>query len=141
MKKKKETDVYYKLLMVLFTGLIALGTLRLAFFSVPELSKNIENITIERGKCIHPHVIYGIVTSFYNPPKIATLTITNKNTGDRKIMLTNEGGEYVENIANFPNCWVGGDNIEISACIENTCNKKEFIFKLEGGGTRTDIKI
>ncbi|MEK6808679.1 MAG: hypothetical protein AABY14_03265, partial [Nanoarchaeota archaeon] len=75
------------------------------------------------------------------PAKNAEVTITNLNTGDEKQLLTNENGEYIENASNFPNCWIGGDKIKLTACVSNKCITKEIVFLLEGGGTEVHIDI
>lgn len=149
--KKDNLDKIYILSMCIFTGLIAVGTIvtaiatyklyELALKEIPEIKENLQNLTISRGRCITPHLLVGKVRHNNFPAKNAKVTITNLNTGDEKQLLTNENGEYIENTSSFPNCWIGGDKIELTACVSNKCSTKEIVFLLEGGGTEVHIDI
>ena len=130
----------FTLIIAIGTVVIAIGTYRLAFHSVPSLSEDIKNATITpRGRCMLPHPFYGRVTFDGKPASNANVTIGNYNTNEEDSFFTNENGEYLFEAANFPNCWVGGDKIHISACIGDYCKYKELIFQNNNGGTQIDI--
>ena len=148
MTKKDKWDKTNIILMCLFTFIIALGTAfiavgtyKLAFKDVEQIKKDIQNLSISRGRCLTPNALWGIVKFNGVPAKSAIISITNINTGDTKILTTNDKGEYAESAGNFPNCWVGGDKVKINACVSNECNTKEIVFTLDNGGIRVDFNI
>ena len=150
MTKKDKWDKTNIILMCIFTGIIALGTAiisvgtyKLAFKDVEEIKESIQNFSISRGRCLTPNPVYGIVKYKTNGVRVenAMINITNLNTRDSSVLITNKNGEYAESVGNFPNCWVGGDKIKISACDLNKCVIKDVTFSLEGGGMKIDFEI
>lgn len=141
MAKKDCWDKTHIVGMLFLTALIALGTLILALKEAPEIRESLENLTISRGRCLTPNIIYGRVTYNGNPVSNAEVTMRNINTGDSKNVVTDESGSYLESVGNFPNCWIGGDRIKIDSCISNKCGTKEIVFSLEGGGIEVNVEI
>ncbi len=146
-KKKESVWNSYKIVVITIAGLAAMAgvfgaiaTWHLAFTSVPEIKEEIKNSTfIERGRCLIPNALYGVVKNQGERVGSATIMLTNINTNETKVLKTNEQGEWVESVGNFRNCWIGGDDIKISACFSDKCYDKELIYSLDGGGIQVDF--
>lgn len=141
MVKKDWWDKISIVGMLFLTALIALGTLRVAFKEAPEIRESLQNLTISRGGCLTPNVIYGTITYNGNLAPNAEVIIRNINTGNSKSLVTDKSGRYLESVGNFPNCWIGGDRIKIDSCVSNKCGTKEIIFSLESGGIEVNVDI
>ena len=141
--KKDKWDFLYGILMLLFTGLIAYGAIVKIPTEIKESSQNFRNYSGVDPGTIGPRIPYPVYGKFILKDveiESANITIVNSNTGEQMNTMTNEHGEYVMDLANFPHYFQYGDNLVISACVKRLCEKKEVIISGQSPGLRIDFK-
>lgn len=141
--KKDKWDFLYGILMILFTGLIAYGAIVKIPTEIKESNPNFRNYTDVDPGSIGPRIPYLIYGKFILKNveiEGANITIINSNTREQMNTMTNEHGEYVMDLSNFPHYFQFGDNLIISACVKKLCEKKEIIISGQKPGLRIDFQ-
>ena len=141
--KKDKWDFLYGFLILLFTGLIAYGAIVKIPTEIKESSPNFRNYSLVDPGSIGPRIPYLVYGKFILKDveiEGANITIVNSNTNEQLNTMTNENGEYVMDLSNFPHYFQYGDKLLISACVKRLCEKKEVIISGQKPGLRIDFQ-
>lgn len=97
-------------------------------------NKTLKKDYVQRGKCIIPNSLYGVITKGKENLVGVKLIITNRATYESEEVTTEGNGAYLISIGNLNNCWLGGDEIEFKICYNEKCHiRTEVLPPLSGG--------